>query len=225
MENGSENEPLTKEQRKDKIKELETVFDLPHPENLDIYGSVIDVVQQSNIEDSAKEIIKTLLNTGLGSKQANEPYEHLLSQLLGLRNNEQKHGFDATSNDNMEEYEYKPTKNKSGTINDDSFKKIEKCEILATEGKKGWLILAFINSDIYSFDMIYKFPLEIYNNCRRDTLIQLNIKNNNKKDGENKTRSTFNITVPKSQGLCVKYNTPYYVWKRNNISETPITPP
>ena len=114
--------------------------------------------------------------TALDSKQCNEPYEILLSLLLGLNNIPGKHGFDGVSQDGKEVAEYKPCtldqkkKSPTGTINDDTEKKIKKCEDLENEGKKGWLILAGLNKEEYIIDCIYKFPLEIYTNDRREYL-------------------------------------------------------
>ena len=154
----------------------------------------------------------------LNSKQCNEPYENLLSLLLGVNNILGKHGFDGVSHDGMEVFEYKPStidqkkKNPTGTINDDTEKKIKKCEDLPYEGKKGWLILAGLNKEKYTIDCIYKFPLEIYTNDRRKYVENLVQKNKNK---DKQTRSTYSISVPKSIGLCKEFNKDYYVWRRD----------
>ena len=184
---------------------------LAYPDKMNKYTNLIHSIEQTNMEQSQCQTIIQLLKMTLNSKQNNEPYEELLSDVLGLVNNDQKHGFDAMSEDGKEEYEYKPTKNKSGgTINDDSFTKIEKCELLCQQEKKGWLILALINTTSYSFDAIYKFPLEIYNDARRDYLSRLIEKNKTK---TTQTRTTFSVTLSKSFELCRKYNKTFCVWK------------
>jgi hypothetical protein len=184
---------------------------LTYPDKINKYTNLIHTIEQSNMEQSEIEVIIQILKMTLNSKQNNEPYEELLSDVLGLINNDQKHGFDAMSQDGKEEYEYKPTKNKSGgTINDDSFSKIEKCEVLCQQEKKGWLILGFINTTSYSFDAIYKFPLEIYSDARREYLTRLMEKNKSK---GTQTRSTYSINLSKSFELCRKYNKTFYVWK------------
>ena len=152
----------------------------------------------------------------LTSKQCNEPYENLLSQCLGLVNVETKHGWDGVDNlDNpMEVYEYKPSSNKfnpSGTINDDSIAKIEKCDRLVVEGKKGWLILAGIDKENFTFNCIYKFPLHIYSDDRKEYIRKLIEKNKSK---DKQTRFTYGVGVSKSIKLCEQYNQEYYVWKR-----------
>ena len=102
--------------------------------------------------------------------------------------------------------------NPSGTINDDSVKKITKCENLEEEGKKGWLVSAGIDKDNFTFNSIYKFPLEIYNEDRRKYFDDLKEKNSIKK--EKQTRSTYGINIKKSIELCNKYEKEYYVWER-----------
>lgn len=155
----------------------------------------------------------------LSSKQCNEPYERLISHVLGLYNNSQKHGFDAfdSSENPLEFYEYKPssnTKNPSGTINDDTICKIDKYQEIVTQDKQVWVILAGINKQTFSFDSIYKFPAEIYDQDRRQYLKTLIEKNKNNTNGK-QTRSTYSITVNKSIKLCKEFNKIFYVWKRH----------
>ena len=164
------------------------------------------------------KVVFNLANICLKSKQCNEPYEILLSELLELMNIDDKHGFDAilTGGDGeiLEIYEYKPSSNKnnpSGTINDDSIEKIKKCENLKEENMKGWLILAGIDKDNFTFDTIYKFPLEIYNEDRRKYFDNLKSKNSN---NEKQTRSTYGINIKKSIEFCNELNLDYYVWER-----------
>ena len=173
-------------------------------------------VENKTIESISK--IYDLANVCLKSKQCNEPYEILLSAVLRLINIDEKHGFDAVLTDEngeiLEVYEYKPssnTNNPSGTINDDSIEKIEKCENLDQGGGKGWLVLAGIDKDNFTFNSIYKFPLEIYNENRRKYFDDLK-KNNSSK--EKQTRSIYGINIKKSIGLCHKYEKEYYVWER-----------
>lgn len=156
----------------------------------------------------------------LKSKQCNEPYENLLSQCLGLTNVGTKHGWDGVDNleNPMEVYEYKPSSNDrspSGTINDDSTAKIEKCDGLEGEGKKGWMILAGIDKENFTFNCIYKFPLHIYSEDRKEYLRKLTEKNKSK---EKQTRFTYSIGVSKSVKLCKQYNQDYYVWERDKLS-------
>lgn len=150
----------------------------------------------------------------LQSKQSNEPYEMLLSDVLGLYNNPLKHGWDAVDNKDepYEFYEYKPSSKTffpTGSINDDTIKKIEKCEQLVNQGKQGWLILAGIDKEKCTFNSIYKFPLEVYNEDRRNYLTKLFEKNKNK---TTQTRATYAISVAKSVRLCKLYNKKYYLW-------------
>ena len=154
-----------------------------------------------------------LAHITLNSKQCNEPYEILISEVLGLDNNPKKHGWDAFDNiDNPTTfYEFKPssnTTNPSGTINDDSVKKIEKC----IPGTNAFMILAGINKTTYTLDIIYKFPMTIYH---EDRLEYLNAKlEQNKKMVGKQTRITYSVTVSKSKTLCKKHNMEYWVWKR-----------
>jgi len=164
------------------------------------------------------KILFDLANICLKSKQCNEPYEILLSAVLRLINIDEKHGFDAILTDEngdvLENYEFKPcsnSSNPSGTINDDSIKKIEKCESLDQEGLKGWLVLAGIDKDNFTFNTIYKFPLEIYNEDRRKYFDDLKLKNSNK---EKQTRSTYGINIENSIKFCNDFNLDYYVWDR-----------
>ena len=155
--------------------------------------------------------VYAIAKVALKSKQCNEPFEILLSDALHLKNIEEKHGFDALNEQTGEIYEYKPssnTNNPSGTINDDSIEKIEKCENLE---KGGYLILAGIDKQNYTFNKIYKFPLKIYNNDRRDYFADLK-KSNAGKDKQ--TRSTYPINIDKSIKLCNQFDLDYYVWER-----------
>jgi len=216
---------------KNKIK---AIIEKKHQKILEIDESKLDkfkcvkkyeIFRQISIKGGASkkeleelEEVFNLSNIFLKSKQCNEPYEILLSELLGLMNLDDKHGFDAILKDEdgktLENYEYKPSSNKnnpSGTINDDSIEKIEKCENLKDENMKGWLILAGIDKDSFTFDTIYKFPLEIYNEDRRKYFDNLKLKNSNKKK---QTRSTYGINIKKSIEFCNGLNLDYYVWKR-----------
>lgn len=160
----------------------------------------------------------------LTSKQCNEPYEKLLSLCLGVTSVGKKHGWDGVDDleNPMEVYEYKPVSNKiskrgkvilpSGIINDDSIAKIEKCERLEEEGKKGWMILAGIDKEKYTFDCIYKFPLQIYTEHRKQNLAK-KIKKNKEKENI-QTRIQYTASVCNSIKLCEQLNLEYYVWKR-----------
>lgn len=182
---------------------------------LDQYTS-ISTIDLATVPEEHK-LAYTLAKLTLESKECKEPYELLLSEVLGVKNVPQKHGWDAVDclENPTEVYEYKPCSSNpqkpSGTINDDSYKKIEKCEQLQKDNKKGWLILAGIDSKKYAFDTIYKFPLDIYDEARRNYLGNLMEKN---KKQEKQTRSTFSITVSKSIQLCIEKNRAFYLWKR-----------
>lgn len=149
----------------------------------------------------------------LESKQCNEPYEKLLTDLLNLTLNTEKHGWDGWDGDSVEssanKYEMKPTGSNppTGTINDDSIDKIKKN--VCYNDQKGWLVLASINRKKYIFSKIYKFPIEIYHEDRINYLNKIMEKNSNK---PNQTRVTYSITVSKSIKLCKQYNKKYYVW-------------
>lgn len=176
-------------------------------------------IATTNLETVPEEhrLAYQLAKLSLESKECKEPYELLLSEVLGVKNIPEKHGWDAVNcmEHTTEVYEFKPCSSNpnkpSGTINDDTYKKIEKCEQLEKDGKQGWLILAGIDSSKYSFDTIYKFPLEIYHEARRKYLCALMEKNKNQ---EKQTRSTFSITVTKSIQLCMEQNKLFYLWKR-----------
>tara|TARA_Y100000996_G_scaffold180297_1_gene140991 strand:+ start:891 stop:1811 length:921 start_codon:yes stop_codon:yes gene_type:complete len=155
--------------------------------------------------------VYNIAKVALESKQCNEPYEILLSDLFDIKNIDEKHGFDGIDLETGKFLEYKPssnTNNPCGTINDDSTDKIEKCENLE---KGGWLVLAGIDKEKYTFNKIYRFPLEIYNEDRRKYLKDLKKSNSGK---EKQTRSTYSINIKKSIELCNKFNKDYYVWER-----------
>jgi hypothetical protein len=157
------------------------------------------------------DTVYEVANLALKSKQCNEPYEIQLSSGLRLKNIDHKHGFDAVDEATGEYYEHKPssdTNNPGGTINDDSIDKIEKCENLE---KEGYLILGGIDKEKYTFNIIYKFPLSIYNQDRREYFNSLKQNNANK---DKQTRSTYSINVKKSIKLCNLFDLDYYVWER-----------
>ena len=68
-----------------------------------------------------------------------------------------------------------------------------------------------IDKETYTFNKIYKFPLEIYNKDRRDYFADLK-KSNAGKDKQ--TRSTYSINIEKSIKLCNQFDLDYYVWER-----------
>ena len=151
----------------------------------------------------------------LESKQCNEPYEKLLTELLGLTLNPKKQGWDGWDGDSVEasanKYEMKPTRSNppTATINDDTMSKIEKQ--VCHDGQAGWLVLASIDVESYSFTKIYKFPIEIYHEDRIEYLTKLMAKNAKLRKG---TRSTYSLSLSKSKKLCKQYNKKYYVWTR-----------
>jgi len=177
------------------------------------------ILSNTKLEEVPEQhrIAYRLAMDSLKSNECNETYERLLSSLLGLVNVEEKHGWDGIDNlENIKHvYEYKPSSKKnapSGTINDDSISKIEKCENLPNDGKSGWMILAGIDKENFNFKVIYKFPIHIYNEDRRQYLQNMIGKNKTK---EKQTRITYSITVTKSIKLCNQFSVPYYVWTRN----------
>jgi hypothetical protein len=176
-------------------------------------------LSNQNIEEIPEEhrIAYRMAIDSLKSKQCNEPYEKLISDILHLVNLDIKHSWDAIDNvENIREvYEYKPsskTNSPAATINDDSIAKIEKCENLSKEGKKGWLILAGIDKKQFNFKVIYKFPLEIYNDDRKNYLQSMMEKNKNT-NKTTQTRILYPVNVSKSIKLCKEFNLHYYVWK------------
>jgi hypothetical protein len=181
------------------------------------YNLVKNIKYDDTPENEEKNLLLLLSQQSLKSKQCNEPYEILLSNILGLTNNPKKHGMDAWNNETEEEstefYEYKPssnTKNPAGTINDDSIKKIEKHE----KYPKGsaWVILAGIDRTAFRFDTIYKFPLYIYNEDRMEYFNKTMTKNKNQIHKQ--TRITYGISIKKSIKLCKKLGLNYWVWRR-----------
>ena len=185
-------------------------------QQMNTYGHIKNMLDQKSIPIE-HQLAYDLAMIGLTSKQCNEPYEKLLSDCLGVVNCEQKHGWDGqdVKDAPTEFYEYKPcsgAKSPTGTINDDSEAKIAKCELVATTpGQKGWLILAGINKESFNFNVIYKFPLEIYTEDRRTYLAKTMEKNKEKMD-KKQTRITYAISVNKSIKLCKQFNKEYYVW-------------
>lgn len=175
----------------------------------------------------------------LTSKQCNEPYEKLLADCLGIQKYDSKHGWDAADNkaSPTELYEFKPAEcnyscleemsdslsttpktsrkrkipTPTGTINDDSIAKIEKCEQLEKEGKRSWLILAGIDKNEFMFRSIYKFPMEVFNEDRR-AYLQSTIEKNKAKAKQ--TRITYSINVKKAIELCHRFGKAYYVWTK-----------
>lgn len=182
---------------------------------LDKYN-LLSSIDLTTIPDEIR-IVYELSLMSLNSKQCNEPYEQLLSKLLNVVPNTNKHGWDAYDNiDNPTEYyEFKPssrTKNPTATINDDTLDKISKYEVAYLTNKKSWIVLAGINRDIHSFDCIYKFPAHIFTQSRKEYLLNLFEKNKHK---EKQTRATYSISVKKGIDLCKQFNETYYVWKRS----------
>ena len=179
--------------------------------------NVIRQAKLRDIPDEFGDLFKMLLavsNCALQSKQCNEPYERLLAEILNLKSNPSKHGWDAWNKDTEETstefYEFKPcgSTNLSATINDDSLAKIEKC-IPKNLDHFHWLVLAKINRDTYRFSEIYKFPMEIYHEDRMGYLSKVIEGNKNK---TKQTRVTYSITPKKSVELCEQFNLDYYYW-------------
>jgi len=199
------------------INELEKYTKLSKLNELNEQSELIERLKKNNISTGDVDVIKTsipLALVSLQSKQCNEPYEMLLSETMGLTNLDEKHGWDAVDNKvkSREFYEYKPssaTFNPCGTINDDSIKKIKKCEDLGEN--TGWLTLGGIDKDNFTFNCIFKFPIEIYNEDRKTYLNNIIEKNKNK---STQTRSTYPINIKNSIELCLKYSKHYYIWER-----------
>lgn len=191
-------------------------LEMPLEINTEFINEYSDLVNLNfdTIPEALRKVYKLAIMT-LESKEGNEPYEKLLTELLDLTLNPNKHGWDGWDGDSVETssniYEMKPTRSNppTATINDDTMSKIEKQ--VCQDGQAGWLVLASIDKETYSFSNIYKFPIEIYHEDRIDYLTKLMAKNANQ---GKQTRSTYSITVAKSKKLCKQYNKKYYVWNR-----------
>lgn len=176
-------------------------------------------------EYSITSDIDKALISGLTSKSSNDLYEEDMCSILDVTHVPEKHGWDALDNketDNIEIYEFKPTKTKTGScsINDDTPEKINKsknCEISINpfgrdkkhKCSRGWVVIARINKETCAYRDIYKFPLEIYNEDRLNYFNKLREKNKNQ---NKQTRVTYSISISKSIKLCKKYNKKYYKW-------------
>ena len=187
-------------------------------EKLEINTSLVNkysVLANRNIDTIPQEykLMFELAIMALDSMQCNEPFEKLLTELLGLTLNIEKHGWDGWDGNSVETsaniYEMKPTISNPPTvsINDDSIEKIRKN--ICNNDQKGWLVIASINRNTYSFSKIYKFPIEIYKEDRIKYLNSIMEKNSTQ---TKQTRVVYSITVSKSIKLCKEYNKKYYVW-------------
>ena len=195
---------------------MSETLEMPLEINTTLVNKYTDLVS-TNIDTipEAYRVTHELAIMTLESKQCNEPYEKLLTELLDLTLNPEKQGWDGWDSDSVEtsanKYEMKPTRSNppAATINDDTMSKIEKQ--VCQDGQAGWLVLASIDKETYSFSSIYKFPIEIYHEDRIEYLTKLMAKNANQ---VKQTRSTYSISVAKSKKLCKQYNKKYYVWNR-----------
>ena len=195
---------------------MSETLEMPLEINTTLVNKYTDLVS-TNIDNipEAYRVTHELAIMTLESKQCNEPYEKLLTELLDLTLNPEKQGWDGWDGDSVEtsanKYEMKPTRSNppTATINDDTMSKIEKQ--VCQDGQAGWLVLASIDVESYSFSKIYKFPIEIYHEDRIEYLTKLMAKNANQ---VKQTRSTYSISLSKSKKLCKQYNKKYYVWTR-----------
>lgn len=195
---------------------MSETLEMPLEINTAFINEYSDLVNTNfdTIPEALRKVYKLAIMT-LESKEGNEPYEKLLTELLDLTLNPEKQGWDGWDGDSVEtsanKYEMKPTRSNppTATINDDTMSKIEKQ--VCQDGQAGWLVLASIDKATYSFSKIYKFPIEIYHESRTDYLTDLMARNANQ---VRQTRSTYSISVSKSKTLCKKYNKKYYVWTR-----------
>tara|TARA_Y100000994_G_scaffold190455_1_gene159480 strand:+ start:178 stop:765 length:588 start_codon:yes stop_codon:yes gene_type:complete len=195
---------------------MSETLEMPLEINTTLVNKYTDLVS-TNIDNipEAYRVTHELAIMTLESKQCNEPYEKLLTELLDLTLNPEKQGWDGWDGDSVEtsanKYEMKPTRSNppTATINDDTMSKIEKQ--VCQDGQSGWLVLASIDKETYSFSNIYKFPIEIYHEDRIEYLTKLMAKNANQ---VKQTRSTYSISLSKSKKLCKQYNKKYYVWTR-----------
>ena len=195
---------------------MSETLEMPLEINTTLVNKYTDLVS-TNIDNipEAYRVTHELAIMTLESKQCNEPYEKLLTELLDLTLNPEKQGWDGWDGDSVEtsanKYEMKPTRSNppTATINDDTMSKIEKQ--VCQDGQAGWLVLASIDVESYSFSNIYKFPIEIYHEDRIEYLTKLMAKNANQ---VKQTRSTYSISLSKSKKLCKQYNKKYYVWTR-----------
>ncbi len=208
------------------IDELEQPLDVNISE-MNIYEFIrhIDTsnLRQSRMNMTDDEFYR-LINVAkrsLESKQCNESYESMISSCLGLINSEHKHGLDAWNENKTDFYEHKPCDvsvdggNPSGSINDDTIKKMDDYQCLVNQKKNVWVTLAGVNKRTYTLDSVYKFPSEIYDKDRRDRLDKTITKNKNN-ENSNQTRSTYSVSVSKSIQFCKDLGKVYYVWKRYN---------
>ena len=195
---------------------MSETLEMPLEINTTLVNKYTDLVS-TNIDNipEAYRVTHELAIMALESKQCNEPYEKLLTELLDLTLNPEKQGWDGWDGDSVEtsanKYEMKPTRSNppTATINDDTMSKIE--NQVCQDGQAGWLVLASIDVETYSFSKIYKFPIEIYHEDRIEYLTKLMAKNANQ---VKQTRSTYSISLSKSKKLCKKYHKKYYVWNR-----------
>ena len=147
--------------------------------------------------------------TGLNSSQCNELYEENLSEILGIKNIEEKHGWDGYDEINDINYEYKPTKIKGGnpystnvSINDDSIDKIEKCK----KDDKARFIIAVIDKDTSEYICIYNFKMNILSEHREHFY---------QKERAKKSKRIVYLTNIKNCIQLSKYKKEeYYVWKK-----------
>jgi len=153
-----------------------------------------------------KHIFQTYLSA-INSHQCNEPYEENLSEIFGLTNLTDKHGFDGKDEYGVY-YEYKPTKPKSTSnpltsnvsINDDSEKKIKKCE----EKPDTQFIIAVIDRETHTYKMIYQFPMKILTNDRKQHLI--------KQVAKGSRRIIYGTHIKKCIQLCIDQRIQFHRW-------------
>lgn len=142
------------------------------------------------------------------SSQCNEIYEENLSEILGITNLTEKHGYDGLDEILNEYYEYKPTKPKSGgrgetatvSINDDSHKKITESE----KHRSAWFVIAVIDRDDCHYKMIYKFPMRILTEDRKKYLAA-QIKKNSR-------RVVYQTHIQSCIRWCLDQRETYYRW-------------
>lgn len=141
------------------------------------------------------------------SSQCNEIYEENISDIFGNTNLTDKHGFDGVDKQGVY-YEYKPTKPKATgnpmtanvSINDDSDKKIKKCE----DNPDTWFIIAVIDRDTCHYKMIYKFPMRVLTEDRKKYF--------NDQVKKNSRRIVYGTHIKKCIRHCIQQREEFYRW-------------
>lgn len=200
----------------EKEKQLEKVFIFANPDKITKLSEIKKECFKEINNDSSTEFHKITAKaflTGLNSSQCNELYEENLSEILGITNLEEKHGWDGYDEEENIYYEYKPTKidlNKKNinplsskvSINDDSLDKIEKCR----KDKTAKLIIAVIDKETSEYIHIYKFLMNILSDHRKNYY--------NKERDKKSKRIVYSTNIKTCILLSKDQNIEYHVWSK-----------